>query len=71
LCSFVIAQFRIPRVVLAARGTDVPTYKRLLDADLSEAAAWVNRQQGWAPLMVRGEVMREEALRTIMAFDWG
>ena len=71
LCSFVIAQFHIPRVVFAARGTDVPTYKRLLDADLSEAARWVNRQQGWTPLEVRSDYMREAALRTIKDFDWG
>jgi tRNA(adenine34) deaminase len=70
LCSFVITQARIPRVVFAARGTDVPTYMPLLGADLLEAAAWVNRQPEWAPLEVRGEFMREQALRTIQAFDW-
>jgi tRNA(Arg) A34 adenosine deaminase TadA len=50
LCSFVITQVAFKRVVFAARGTDVPTYKPLLGADLSEAAAWVNTQAGWARL---------------------
>lgn len=70
LCSFVITQFRISRVVFAARGTDVPTYKPLLDADLSKAARWVNQQEGWSPVEVRGEFMREQALRAINAFAW-
>jgi tRNA(adenine34) deaminase len=70
LCSFVITQARIPRVVFAARGTDVPIYKPLLDADLLKAAAWVNQQPDWGQLEVRGEFMREQALRTIKEFDW-
>jgi tRNA(Arg) A34 adenosine deaminase TadA len=49
LCSFVITQIGFSRVVFAARGTDVPTYKPLLGADLVEAAAWVNAQPDWAP----------------------
>ena len=70
LCSFVITQFRIPRVVFAARAADVPKYKSLLDADLAQAPRWVNQQDSWAPVEVRGEFMRDEALRTINAFDW-
>jgi tRNA(adenine34) deaminase len=58
LCSFVIAQIGISRVVFAARGTDVPTYKPLLAADLTEAAAWVNAQPDWAPLEIVGDFMR-------------
>lgn len=70
LCSFVITQIRIGRVVFAARGTDVPTYKPLLGADLSKAAEWVNAQPDWAPLAVVGDFMRERALQTIAAFAW-
>src|SRR5689334_2876549 len=34
MCSFVITQLGISRVVFAARSHDVPTYKALLDADM-------------------------------------
>src|SRR5215475_13242246 len=70
MCSFVITQIGISRVVFAARGTDVPTYKPLLGADLAAAAAWVNTQSDWAPLEVVGGFMRERALETISAFPW-
>jgi tRNA(Arg) A34 adenosine deaminase TadA len=70
MCSFVITQISIGRVVFAARGTDVPTYKPLLGADLAEAAAWVNAQRDWAPLEVVGGFMRERALEMISAFPW-
>jgi tRNA(adenine34) deaminase len=70
LCSFVITQIGLSRVVFAARGTDVPTYKRLLGADLAEAAAWVNAQLDWTPLEVVGDFMRERALEIIAAFPW-
>jgi tRNA(adenine34) deaminase len=70
LCSFVIAQIGFSRVVFAARGTDVPTYKPLLAADLTEAAAWVNAQPDWAPLEVVGDFMRARALKAIAAFPW-
>jgi tRNA(Arg) A34 adenosine deaminase TadA len=70
LCSFVIAQIGIGRVVFAARGTDVPTYRPLLGADLTQAAAWVNAQPGWSPLEIVGDFMRERALATIAAFPW-
>jgi tRNA(adenine34) deaminase len=70
LCSFVITQIGISRVVFAARGTDVPTYKPLLGADLVEAAAWVNAQSDWTPLEVVGDFMRERALELIAAFPW-
>lgn len=71
LCSFVITQIGIGRVVFAARGTDVPTYKPLLGADLTAAAAWVNAQSDWTPLEVVGDFMRARALGTIAAFPWG
>jgi tRNA(adenine34) deaminase len=71
LCSFVITQIGIGRVVFAARGTDVPTYRPLLGADLAAAAAWVNAQSDWPPLEVVGDFMRARALETIAAFPWG
>lgn len=71
MCAFVIAQFRIPRVVFAARGTDVPVQQRLLDADLSQAAAWIEAQPGWSLIALRGGLMRERALRVMQRFDWG
>jgi tRNA(adenine34) deaminase len=70
LCSFVIAQIGFSRVVFAARGTDVPTYKPLLGGDLMKAAAWVNAQPDWAPLEVVGDFMRDRALEIINAFPW-
>jgi tRNA(adenine34) deaminase len=70
LCIFVITQIGFSRVVFAARGTDVPTYKPLFGADLSTAAAWVNAQPDWAPLEVVGDFMRERALEMIAAFPW-
>jgi len=70
LCSFVITQVGFSRVVFAARGRDVTTYKPLLDADLVEAAAWVNAQPDWAPLEVIGDFMRESALEIMGAFSW-
>jgi tRNA(Arg) A34 adenosine deaminase TadA len=71
LCSFVITQIGLGRVVFAARGMDVPTYKPLLGADLAVAAAWVNAQSDWTPLEVVGDFMRARALETIAAFPWG
>ncbi len=70
LCSFVITQLGFRRVVFAARGTDVPTYRPLFGADLLEAAAWVNAQPDWAPLEVVGDFMREQSLEIIAAFPW-
>ena len=70
MCSFAITQFRIRRVVFAARASDVPTYKALLGADLSQAANWVNQQNDWAKLELRGEFMRQEALDIIRMFKW-
>jgi len=70
LCSFVITQIRIGRVVLAARGTDVPTYKPLLGADVAKVAEWVNAQPDWPHLEVVSDFMRERALQTIAAFPW-
>jgi tRNA(adenine34) deaminase len=70
LCSFVITQIGFRRVVFAARGTDVPTYKPLLGADLAKAAAWVNAQPDWPPLEVVGDFMRPRALELIASFPW-
>src|SRR5262249_45185008 len=70
LCSFVITQIGFSRVVFAARGTDVPTYKPLLGADLVEVATWVNAQPGWTPLEVVGDFMRERAREVIATFPW-
>ncbi len=70
LCSYVITQIGISRVVFAARGTDVPTYKPLLGAGMAAAAAWVNAQADWPPLEVVGDFMRERALKIIAAFPW-
>ena len=70
LCSFVITQIGFSRVVFAARGTDVPTYKPLLGCDLAKAAAWVNAQPDWLHLEVVGDFMRERALETINVFPW-
>ena len=69
--SFVITQIGLGRVVYAARGTDVPTYRPLLGADLSGAAAWVNAQPDWTPIEVVRDFMRPRALETIAAFPWG
>ncbi len=70
LCSFVITQIGSNRVVFAARGTDVPTYKPMLDCDLTKAAAWVNAQPDWFHLEVVSDFMRERALEIINAFPW-
>ena len=71
LCSFVITQIGIGRVIFAARATDVPAYRSLLGADLTVAAAWVNSQPDWRPLEVVGDFMRPRALDIIAAFPWG
>ena len=70
LCSFVVTQIGLGRVVFAARGTDVPGYRPLLGADLAIAAAWVNAQADWAPLEVVGDFMRARAREIIAAFPW-
>jgi tRNA(adenine34) deaminase len=70
LCAFVITQIGLKRVVFAARGTDVPTYRPLLGADLSVAASWVNAQDDWPQLEVVGGFMRDRALKIIAAFPW-
>ncbi len=70
LCSFVITQIGVRRVVFAARGTDVPGYKPLLGADLAKAAAWVNAQPDWARIEVVGDFMRDQARDVIAAFPW-
>lgn len=70
LCSFLITQVRLKRVVFAARGTDVPGYKPLLGMDMLKAASWVNVQPDWTPLEVVGDFMREQALKILAAFPW-
>lgn len=70
LCSVVITQIGIRRVVFAARGTDVPGYKPLLGMDCAGAAAWVNSQPDWPPIEVVGDFMRDRALATLRAFPW-
>ena len=70
LCAFVITQIGIGRVVFAARGTDVPTHRPLLGADLSAVAAWVNAQPDWAPLEVVADFMRARAIEILAAFPW-
>lgn len=71
MCSVAIAQFAIPRVVFAARAEDVPTSRPLLGATLTQAAAWIEGREGWAPLEVRAEFRRADARQTLDAFDWG
>lgn len=68
LCSFVITQTGIGRVVFAARALDVSTYKPLLDADLSQVVKWVNAQPDWSPLEVVGDFMRERAKKSLNAY---
>jgi len=70
LCSFVITQVGLRRVVFAARGTDVPGYRPLLGADLTSAAAWVNTQRDWPRLVVLGDFMRDRALKIFATFPW-
>jgi tRNA(adenine34) deaminase len=70
LCSFVITQIGFARVVFAARGRDIPTYKPLLGADLTEAAAWVNAQPDWPQVELVGDFMRDRALKLIAEFPW-
>jgi tRNA(adenine34) deaminase len=70
LCSFVITQIDVSRVVFAARATDVPGYRPLLGADLTAAAAWVNARPDWTPLEVVPDFMRDRARAIIAAFPW-
>lgn len=71
MCAAVIAGTPIRRVVFAARGTDVPGARRLLGADLTEAAAWAAGRPGWEPFELRGDLMRDRALGIMALFDWG
>ena len=48
----------------------MPTYKPLLGADLTAAAAWVNAQADWPTLEVVGDFMRTRALEALAAFPW-
>ncbi len=70
MCSFVIAQVGFSRVVFAARGADVPTYRPLMDSDFTRAAVWINSQPDWAHVQVVGDFMRDEARKTLAAFQW-
>ena len=70
MCSFVITQVGLGRVVYAARGTDVPTYRPLMDSDFQKAASWVNSQPDWKRVEVVPEFMRNEALKALSSFPW-
>ncbi len=70
LCTFVIAQSGFGRVVYAARGTDVPTYRRLADTNLAKVAAWVNVQPDRPPLEVVGDFMRARAVEILATYPW-
>ena len=70
MCTFVIAQSGIGRVVYAARGSDVPTYRRLAETDLPKVAAWVNTQSNWRPLEVVGDFMRARAVEILATYPW-
>jgi tRNA(adenine34) deaminase len=70
MCTFIITQVGFSRVVFAARGSDIPSYRPLLGSDLSKVAKWVNAQSDWKHLEVVGDFMREKALETIAAFPW-
>ncbi len=71
LCSFVITQVGLGRVVYAARGTDVPTYRPLMGSDFRKAAAWVNSQPDWRHIEVVPDFMRGEAVKALDSFKWG
>jgi hypothetical protein len=60
----------LPRGLFAARGTDVPTYRPLLDSDFTKAAAWINAQPEWTPVEVVGDFMREPAREILSRFQW-
>lgn len=70
LCSSVIAQLGFGRVVFAARGSDVPGWRPLMGANLTEAAAWINAQPDWPKLEVRADYMRDEAKAVLAKFRW-
>lgn len=70
MCSTVIAQFGIPRVVVAARASDVPGSRPVLGLGLPGVAAWQNRQPDWPAVEVMQDLRREEAVRIIRAFPW-
>lgn len=70
LCSFVIAQVGLSRVVYAARGTDVPTYRPLMGADFEEAAVWINAQPDWRHISILKDFMRDDAIEILASFSW-
>jgi tRNA(adenine34) deaminase len=70
MCSFVITQIGFSRVVYAARGGDVPTYRPLLDSDFAKAADWINNQPDWAHIEVVGDLIRERARKILSSFHW-
>ena len=70
MCTFVIAQTGFGRVVFAARGSDVPTYRRLAETDLAKVAAWVNTQPDRAPLEIIGDFMRPRAVDILATYPW-
>ncbi len=70
LCSFVIVEAAIGRVVFAAFGTDVPGFRPPLGGGLPVVAEWVNAQPDWQPIEVVGGFMRERAVETLRLFPW-
>jgi len=70
MCTFVIAQSGVGRVVYAARGADVPTYRRLVETDLAKVAAWVGTQANWRPLEVVPDFMRGRAVEILAIYPW-
>jgi len=70
LCTWVITQMGARRVVFAARGSDVPTYRPLLGKDLKGAVTWLNAQRDWTHLEVVGDFMREEAVKQLRSYSW-
>jgi tRNA(adenine34) deaminase len=70
MCTFIIAQSGFGRVVFAARGADVPTYRRVAEMDLAKVAAWVNTRPDRRPLEVVGDVMRARAVEILKTYPW-
>lgn len=70
MCTALITRVAISRVVYAARATDVPERKTLLDLRLKDAATWINAQPGWQPLAVTEDLLRERALPLFDNYKW-
>lgn len=70
MCTFIIAQAAFGRVVYAARGADVPTYRRVAEMDLAKVAAWVDTQPDRQHLEVIGDFMRARGKEILATFPW-